>query len=58
MYQGFYLNMANQLADFDWDLVGTKGIGGGYSTEERARLEALIEGTLNLVTEKEVVKVL
>jgi small subunit ribosomal protein S1 len=34
MYQGFYLNMANQLADFDWDLVGTKGIGGGYSTEE------------------------
>ncbi|NBB27322.1 30S ribosomal protein S1 [Cellulophaga sp. BC115SP] len=48
--------MANQLADFDWDLVGTKGIGGGYSTEERARLEALIEGTLNLVTEKEVVK--
>jgi small subunit ribosomal protein S1 len=56
MYQGFYLNMANQLADFDWDLVGTKGIGGGYSTEERARLEALIEGTLNLVTEKEVVK--
>ena len=56
MYQGFYLNMANQLADFDWNLVGTKGIGGGYSTEERARLEALIEGTLNLVTEKEVVK--
>ena len=56
MYQGFYLNMANQLADFDWDLVGTKGIGGGYSAEERARLEALIEGTLNLVTEKEVVK--
>ena len=48
--------MANQLADFDWDLVGTKGIGGGYSAEERARLEALIEGTLNQVTEKEVVK--
>ncbi len=56
MYQGFYSNMANQLADFDWDLVGTKGIGGGYSAEERARLEALIEGTLNQVTEKEVVK--
>ncbi|MFY7827296.1 MAG: 30S ribosomal protein S1 [Flectobacillus sp.] len=48
--------MANQLADFDWELVGTKGIGGGYSAEERARLEALIEGTLNQVTEKEVVK--
>ncbi|MDH4460483.1 MAG: 30S ribosomal protein S1 [Flectobacillus sp.] len=48
--------MANPLADFDWESVGTKGIGGGYSTEERARLEALIEGTLNVVTEKEVVK--
>lgn len=48
--------MANPLADFDWESVGTKGIGGGYSTEERARLEALIEGTLSIVTEKEVVK--
>jgi small subunit ribosomal protein S1 len=48
--------MANQLADFDWDVVGTKGYGGGYSTEERARLEALIEGTLNLIAEKDVVK--
>ena len=48
--------MANQLADFDWDLVGTKGIGGGYSAEQRAQMEALIEETLNLVTEKQVVK--
>jgi len=48
--------MANQLADFDWDLVGTKGIGGGYSAEQRAQMEALIEGTLNIVTEKAVVK--
>ncbi|MEA5140104.1 30S ribosomal protein S1 [Arcicella rigui] len=48
--------MANQLADFDWDLVGTKGIGGGYSAEQRAQMEALIEETLNQVTEKQVVK--
>ena len=48
--------MANQLADFDWDVVGTKGIGGGYSAEQRAQMEALIEGTLNIVTEKAVVK--
>ncbi|MFD1816171.1 30S ribosomal protein S1 [Pseudarcicella hirudinis] len=48
--------MANkQAADFDWDLVGSKGFGGGYSAEERATLEALIDGTLNQVTEKEVV---
>ena len=57
MYKGLLIkHTANQLADFGWDLVGTKGIGGGYSAEERARLEALIEGTLNQVTEKEVVK--
>ncbi|SFQ20758.1 SSU ribosomal protein S1P [Pseudarcicella hirudinis] len=57
MYPGLYTkNMANkQAADFDWDLVGSKGFGGGYSAEERATLEALIDGTLNQVTEKEVV---
>jgi small subunit ribosomal protein S1 len=57
MYKRLLFNyMANQLADFDWDLVGTKGIGGGYSAEQRAQMEALIEGTLNIVTEKAVVK--
>ncbi len=57
MYKGLlFNNMANQLADFDWDLVGTKGIGGGYTAEQRAQMEALIEGTLNIVTEKAVVK--
>lgn len=57
MYKGLLIkHMANQLADFDWDLVGTKGIGGGYSAEQRAQMEALIEETLNLVTEKQVVK--
>lgn len=57
MYKGLLIkHMANQLADFDWDVVGTKGIGGGYSAEQRAQMEALIEETLNLVTEKQVVK--
>lgn len=49
--------MANQLADFDWDKVGTnKGFGLGYSTAEREQLEALINGTITPVAEKEVVK--
>jgi small subunit ribosomal protein S1 len=57
MYKGLLIkHMANQLADFDWDLVGTKGFGGGYSSEQRAQMEALIEGTLNTVAEKAVVK--
>jgi small subunit ribosomal protein S1 len=41
---------------FDWDKVTTKGLGGGYSAAERAQMEALIEGTLTQVSEKEVVK--
>jgi small subunit ribosomal protein S1 len=49
--------MAVELADFDWDLVGTKkGFGSGYSTAERSKLEDLINETLNSITEKEVVK--
>ncbi len=46
-----------QLAqEFDWDKVGEKGYGEGYSTEERQRLEAMIDGTLKTVNEKEVVE--
>lgn len=49
--------MAKELADFDWDLVGSnKGFGGGYSTAERTKMEELINETLNQLTEKEVVK--
>ncbi len=44
-----------QLPDFDWDKV-SRGIGGGYSTEERAQLEAMYSSTLSDVAEKEVVK--
>src|SRR5690606_20874951 len=37
--------------DFD-----TKGFGEGYSKDKRAEMEALYEGTLNEITEKEVIK--
>lgn len=48
--------MSKSPENFDWDKVTTKGLGSGYSAAERAELEALIEGTLTEVAEKEVVK--
>ncbi|MCG8306720.1 MAG: 30S ribosomal protein S1 [Cytophagales bacterium] len=42
--------------DFDWDELDSKSFGEDYSEEERKRLEALIEGTLTTVNEKEVVE--
>jgi small subunit ribosomal protein S1 len=52
-----HIHMAKELADFDWDLVGTnKGFGVGYSAAERSKMEDLINETLNQLTEKEVVK--
>lgn len=42
--------------DFDWDELDSKSFGEDYSSEERERLEALIEGTLTTVNEKEVVE--
>jgi small subunit ribosomal protein S1 len=58
MYNGLiYKHMAKELADFDWDLVGTnKGFGVGYSSAERSKMEDLINETLTQLTEKEVVK--
>lgn len=58
MYKGLiHKHMAKELADFDWDLVGTnKGFGGGYSSAERTKMEELINETLTQLTEKEVVK--
>ena len=47
--------MAAQIADFDWDKVTKRGIGGGYSADEKAKLEALYSETLANVTEKDVV---
>ena len=48
--------MSKQPKDFDWDLVEGKGFGGSYTAELKEQMEAAIEATLNLVTEKEVVK--
>lgn len=58
MYKGLInKHMAKELADFDWDLVGTnKGFGIGYSSAERTKMEELINETLTQLTEKEVVK--
>ncbi|MCH7399717.1 30S ribosomal protein S1 [Belliella sp. DSM 107340] len=47
--------MSNQK-DFNWDDFGTKGFGEGYSKDKRAEMEALYAGTLNEITEKEVIK--
>lgn len=48
--------MSKQPKDFDWDLVEGKGFGGTYAADVKEKMEAAIEATLNLVTEKEVVK--
>ena len=42
--------------EFDWDDFESKSFGEEYSSEEREKLEAMIEGTLTTVTEKEVVE--
>ena len=42
--------------DFDWDELSSKSFGEDYSQDERKKLEALIEGTLTTVNEKEVVQ--
>ncbi|MEH0155114.1 30S ribosomal protein S1 [Limibacter armeniacum] len=41
--------------DFNWDELESVGFGDGYSAEEKAKLEAMYEGTLNEIQEKEVV---
>jgi small subunit ribosomal protein S1 len=40
--------------DFNWDLANDKGFGSVYAEAERTKLEALYAGTLNEVTEKQV----
>ena len=42
--------------EFNWDNFSTKGFGDGYSKEQRAQMEAMYAGTLNEITEKEVIK--
>ena len=42
--------------EFNWDDFDTRGFGEGYSKDKRAEMEALYSGTLNEITEKEVIK--
>jgi small subunit ribosomal protein S1 len=42
--------------EFDWDAIDTKGFGEGYSKKQIEDLENLYDGTLNTITEGEVVK--
>ncbi len=42
--------------EFNWEDFDTKGFGEGYSKEQRAQMEAMYSGTLNEITEKEVIK--
>ncbi|NVK50702.1 MAG: 30S ribosomal protein S1 [Cyclobacteriaceae bacterium] len=43
-------------SDFNWENFETKGFGEGYSKEQREQMAAMYEGTLNEITEKEVIK--
>ncbi|MCH6236233.1 30S ribosomal protein S1 [Cognataquiflexum rubidum] len=47
--------MSNQK-EFNWDNFSTKGFGDGYSKDQKADMEAMYAGTLNTITEKEVIK--
>jgi small subunit ribosomal protein S1 len=53
--QGYSYIMSNQK-EFNWEDFDTKGFGEGYSKDKRAEMEALYAGTLNEITEKEVIK--
>ena len=46
----------NEAGDFDWDNIGDKGFGDQYSDDEKSKMASLYKGTLNEVTEKEVIK--
>ncbi|WP_026955505.1 30S ribosomal protein S1 [Algoriphagus vanfongensis] len=43
-------------SDFNWENFETKGFGEGYSKAQREEMAAMYEGTLNEITEKEVIK--
>ena len=48
--------MSNELEEFEWDKVETKGFGEGYTEEEKAEMAKLYESTLTQIEEKEVIK--
>jgi small subunit ribosomal protein S1 len=47
--------MGETAVEFDWEGLSAKGFGEGYSKSKRAEMEKLYEGTLNSITEKEVI---
>lgn len=49
------INMS-KTEEFNWDNFETKGFGEGYSKEDREKMEAMYEGTLSEITEREVIK--
>jgi small subunit ribosomal protein S1 len=46
----------DQLTEFDWDSFSSNKLGGGYSKDEKSRLEELYAGTLSEVKQNEVVR--
>ncbi|MCC5921478.1 MAG: 30S ribosomal protein S1 [Cyclobacteriaceae bacterium] len=48
--------MSTEQEFFDWDNIGNKGFGEGYSAQEREEMAKLYDETLTSVDEKEVVK--
>ena len=44
-----------QFPEFNWDRVSKKGIGSGYTAQEKEELEALYSGTFSPIEEKDVV---
>ena len=42
--------------EFDWDAFETKGFGEGYNAKQREEMEAMYDGTLTTIEEKELVK--
>lgn len=45
-----------ETEEFDWDAFETKGFGEGYSAKQREEMEAMYDGTLTTIEEKELVK--
>lgn len=46
----------SEREEFNWENFEVKGFGEGYSKDERSKMEALYDETLNEITEKEVIK--
>lgn len=58
MYTEHIFMADKQFPEFDWDKVTKKGIGAGYSPNEKAELEKLYGETFSPIEEKDVVEAL